>query len=87
MVIASGWTARQVSALSDRLLERLKRSGHRVLGVEGVHQYDWVLIDAGDVIVDLFRPEIRALYKLEKMWGVALPEGEEEAWPEASARP
>lgn len=85
MVMASGWSARQVSALTDRLLEKLKASGHRVLGVEGASRYDWVLIDVGDVIVHLFRPEIRALYNLEKMWAMTLPEGEEGARPGTSA--
>lgn len=86
MVVASGWSARQVGALTDRLVEKLKTSGHPVLGVEGARQYDWVLIDVGDVIVDLFRPEIRTLYNLEKMWALVLPEGKEEARPGASAR-
>jgi ribosome silencing factor RsfS/YbeB/iojap len=74
MVIASGRTARQVSALTDHLLEILPRRWRSL--VEGRGQGDWVLIDAGDVIVHLFRPEIRAYYNLEKMWGSALPEVE-----------
>jgi nicotinate-nucleotide adenylyltransferase len=72
MVVASGRSARQVAALTDHL--------ERVLpgrpAIEGKGQGDWVLIDAGDVIVHIFRPEIRAYYNLEKMWGSALTEGE-----------
>jgi ribosome silencing factor RsfS/YbeB/iojap/nicotinate (nicotinamide) nucleotide adenylyltransferase len=74
MVIASGRSARQVTALTDHLLEALPRKWR--MGVEGKAQGDWVLIDAGDVIVHLFRPEIRAYYNLEKMWGADLPGAE-----------
>jgi nicotinate (nicotinamide) nucleotide adenylyltransferase/ribosome silencing factor RsfS/YbeB/iojap len=72
MVIASGRSARQVAALTDHLIEALLKK--RRVSVEGKAQGDWVLIDVGDVIVHLFRPEIRAYYNLEKMWGAALPE-------------
>jgi nicotinate (nicotinamide) nucleotide adenylyltransferase/ribosome silencing factor RsfS/YbeB/iojap len=72
MVIASGRSARQVIALTDHLEGALPRR----VAVEGKSQGDWVLIDAGDVIVHLFRPEIRAYYNLEKMWGAGLPESE-----------
>jgi nicotinate-nucleotide adenylyltransferase len=75
MVVASGRSARQVTALTDHL-ERILPGR---TAVEGKAQGDWVLIDAGDVIVHIFRPEIRAYYNLEKMWGSALPEGEAEA--------
>jgi nicotinate-nucleotide adenylyltransferase len=74
MVIASGRSARQVAALTEHLEEALARRTR--ISIEGKTQGDWVLIDAGDVIVHLFRPEIRAYYNLEKMWGEALPEGE-----------
>ncbi|HXC29141.1 MAG TPA: nicotinate-nucleotide adenylyltransferase [Stellaceae bacterium] len=74
MVIASGRSARQVTALTDHLLEALPKKWRS--SVEGKAQGDWVLIDAGDVIVHLFRPEIRAHYNLEKMWGAALPSAE-----------
>jgi len=74
MVIASGNSARQVAALTEHLLEALPK--RRRASVEGKTQGDWVLIDAGDVIVHLFRPEIRAYYNLEKMWGAAFPEFE-----------
>jgi nicotinate-nucleotide adenylyltransferase len=69
MVIASGRSARQVVALTEHLIDILPRRSRSL--VEGKAQGDWVLIDAGDVIVHLFRPEIRAYYNLEKMWGSA----------------
>jgi ribosome silencing factor RsfS/YbeB/iojap/nicotinate (nicotinamide) nucleotide adenylyltransferase len=74
MIIASGRTVRQVVALTERIEAALAR--HARISLEGKTQGDWVLIDAGDVIVHLFRPEIRSYYNLEKMWGEALPEGE-----------
>jgi len=68
MVIASGRSSRQVAAISDHLVDRLKQ-GYGVLSkVEGKAAGDWVLIDAGDVIVHVFRPEVREFYQLEKMW-------------------
>ena len=72
MVIANGRSQRQVASISDKLLERLKGQGHRSCHVEGMPQADWVLIDAGDVIVHVFRPEVRSFYKLEKMWAADL---------------
>ena len=72
MVIATGTSSRQVGALAERLLQRLKDAGLVGLKPEGLRQGDWVLIDAGDVIVHLFRPEFRTFYNIEKMWGVAL---------------
>lgn len=74
MVVATGRSARQVAALTDHLEQVLPRP----LPIEGKAQGDWVLIDAGDVIVHIFRPEIRAYYNLEKMWGADLPEAEAE---------
>jgi nicotinate (nicotinamide) nucleotide adenylyltransferase/ribosome silencing factor RsfS/YbeB/iojap len=74
MVIASGRSARQVTALTDHLLDALPKRMRA--SVEGKTQGDWVLVDAGDVIVHIFRPEIRAHYNLEKMWGSAFPEPE-----------
>jgi nicotinate-nucleotide adenylyltransferase len=70
MVVATGRSARQVVALTDHLEQALPRR----VPVEGKAQGDWVLIDAGDVIVHIFRPEVRAYYNLEKMWGADLPE-------------
>ena len=70
MVIASGRSKRHVDAVADRLMKQLKDDGTPALAAEGRESCDWVLIDAGDVIVHVFRPEIRALYNLEKMWSV-----------------
>jgi ribosome-associated protein len=68
MVIASGRSSRQVASMADKLLERLKHELGIACKVEGKDQGDWVLIDAGDAIVHLFRPEVREFYQLEKMW-------------------
>ena len=69
MIIASGRSSRHVAALSDRLLKYLKTRGRSGLLVEGLPGADWVLIDTGDIIVHLFRPEVRDFYRLEKLWG------------------
>jgi nicotinate-nucleotide adenylyltransferase len=74
MVVASAHSARQVLALTERLEAALAPLAH--IAIEGKTRADWVLIDAGDVIVHLFRPEIRAYYNLEKMWGEFLPDAE-----------
>jgi ribosome-associated protein len=68
MVVASGRSSRQVAAISDNLVERLKDSYRMHCKVEGKGAGDWVLIDAGDIIVHIFRPEVREFYQLEKMW-------------------
>jgi len=68
MVIASGRSTRQVAAISEKLTERLKQGLGVSCKVEGAEVGDWVLIDAGDVIVHVFRPEVREFYQLEKMW-------------------
>ncbi len=68
MVVASGRSTRQVSAMADKLIDRLKHEFGRIARVEGREAGDWVLIDAGDVIVHIFRPEVRDFYQLEKMW-------------------
>ncbi len=68
MVIASGRSSRQVSAISEKLADRLKHDLGLVPRTEGKDVGDWVLIDAGDVIVHVFRPEVREFYQLEKMW-------------------
>jgi ribosome-associated protein len=73
MVIASGRSTRHVSAIADQLLERLKENGRRGLRIEGLAHCDWVLIDAGDVIVHIFRPEVRSFYNLEKLWSPQAP--------------
>lgn len=67
MVIASGRSTRQVASMAGKLAEKIKRGGGSVR-VEGLPTADWVLIDAGDVIVHLFRPEVRTFYNLERMW-------------------
>ena len=69
MVIASGRSNTQVSALADRIARALKEAGRPAPAIEGLPQADWVLIDAGDVVAHIFRPEVRAFYNLEKMWG------------------
>jgi ribosome-associated protein len=71
MVIASGRSSRQVAAIAEKLLERLKEKFRLTARVEGKETGDWVLIDTGDVVVHVFRPEVRAFYQLEKMWQVA----------------
>jgi ribosome-associated protein len=68
MVVTSGRSNRHVSACADRVVEGLKKAGVGDIRVEGMPHCDWVLIDAGDVIVHIFRPEVRAFYNLEKMW-------------------
>ena len=68
MVIASGTSSRQVAAMAEHLEFRLKQAGVEILGLEGMRQADWVLIDANDVIIHLFRPEVREFYGLERMW-------------------
>jgi ribosome-associated protein len=70
MVVASGQSNRQVTALAEHILQAIKKQGLIGITPEGVRQGDWVLIDAGDVIIHLFRPEVREFYNLEKMWGV-----------------
>lgn len=72
MVVASGRSARHVASLSDNVVEDLRKAGHVVLSVEGKDSGDWVLIDAGDVVVHIFRPEIRQFYNIEKMWAIPL---------------
>ncbi|MDP4031712.1 MAG: ribosome silencing factor [Pseudorhodobacter sp.] len=68
MVICSGRSSRQVSAISEKLADRLKQDFGRLCKIEGKETGDWVLIDVGDVIVHVFRPEVREFYQLEKMW-------------------
>ncbi|HVA13303.1 MAG TPA: ribosome silencing factor [Stellaceae bacterium] len=74
MVIATGRSQRQVAALAQRLTEGFKAAGCAKVAVEGLRQGEWVLIDAGDIVVHLFKPDTRAYYNLEKMWGEALSE-------------
>jgi len=75
MVVATGRSTRQVSAIAEKLSDRLKQNMGVIARMEGKTAGDWVLIDAGDIIVHIFRPEVREFYQLEKMW---LPTGEPE---------
>ncbi len=68
MVVASGRSTRHVGALSEKLGDRIKRATGRISRVEGKEMGDWVLLDAGDVIVHIFRPEVREFYDIEKLW-------------------
>ncbi len=71
MVIASGRSARHVSAVAERLLDDLRKHGYRNVSVEGLENAEWVLVDLGDVIVHIFQPAVRELYNLEKLWSPA----------------
>jgi ribosome-associated protein len=73
LIVASGRSHRHVGAMADHLVRMLKEKGHGKARVEGMPHCDWVLIDAGDVIVHLFRPEVRAFYNIEKIWSVEPP--------------
>ena len=75
LIVASGRSNRHVGALADHLLRALKGAGYGRAKVEGLPYCDWVLIDAGDVVVHLFRPEVRAFYNIEKIWSVETPSG------------
>ncbi|WP_371135529.1 ribosome silencing factor [Frigidibacter sp.] len=68
MVICSGRSSRQVGSIAEKLVDRMKTEFGRVCKIEGKDQGDWVLIDVGDVVVHVFRPEVRDFYQLEKMW-------------------
>jgi ribosome-associated protein len=81
MVIASGRSTRQVASMAQKLTERIKRELGRNVRVEGLPVADWVLIDAEDVIVHIFRPEVRSFYNLERMWAF-----DEKAAPATAAR-
>lgn len=81
MVIASGRSTRQVASMATKLAERIKQETGRSPRIEGLPTADWVLLDAGDVIVHLFRPEVRSFYNLERMWAF----GEAPAPPAAAS--
>ncbi|MDA0653860.1 MAG: ribosome silencing factor [Proteobacteria bacterium] len=72
MVVANGTSQRHVSSIADHVMRRLKQAGYGQARAEGARQGDWVLIDAGDIIVHVFRPEVRDFYGLEKMWSADL---------------
>lgn len=74
MVIASGRSQRHVSSIADHLTKALKKSGVKGAKIEGLPHCDWVLVDTGDVVVHLFRPEVRSFYNLEKLWSADAPD-------------
>ena len=74
LVIATGRSSRHVAAIAEHLARRLKEAGYGTRPVNGAQQGDWVLVDAGDVIVHVFRPEVRDYYDLEGMWSVKEPQ-------------
>lgn len=80
MIIANGTSNRHVGSLADNLLAALKQEGFSHVPVEGQENCEWVLVDAGDIIVHIFKPEIREHYNLEKMWSVAAPKQLEAAY-------
>ncbi|MEZ5923698.1 MAG: ribosome silencing factor [Hyphomicrobiaceae bacterium] len=73
MIIASGRSQRHVGAIADQLQKALKEKGYARVKVEGMPTCDWVLLDVGDVVVHVFRPEVRDFYNLEKMWSADRP--------------
>lgn len=73
MIVASGRNTRHIAAMAMKLADRMKQAGLRGVEIEGLNQCDWVLVDAGDVIIHLFRPEVRTFYNIEKMWGLDTP--------------
>lgn len=76
MVIASGLSSKHVGTLADYVAMALKQAGYPTVPTEGKESGDWVLVDAGDVIVHIFKPDVREHYNLEKMWSVAFPSTE-----------
>ena len=76
MVIATGRNSRQLAAMATHLDAKLTKAGVRRVSIEGKGQGDWILLDGGDVVVHLFRPEVRTFYALEKMWGAEMPSPE-----------
>ena len=80
MVIASGRSSRQVASMANKLADKIKQQFGRIVRIEGLPVADWVLIDADDVIVHLFRPEVRSFYNLERMWAF------EDSAPAAASR-
>ncbi len=74
MIVATGRSGRHVNAIADQVVDELSKHGMKNIRIEGVPQCDWVLVDAGDVIVHVFRPEVRSFYNLEKLWAANIPE-------------
>ncbi len=73
MIVATGRSDRHVGAIAEQLREKIKGAGERNVRVEGMNTCDWVLIDTGDIIIHVFRPEVRDFYNLEKMWKADIP--------------
>tara|TARA_Y100001970_G_C14258075_1_gene877122 strand:- start:8124 stop:8525 length:402 start_codon:yes stop_codon:yes gene_type:complete len=73
MIIATGRSQRQVKSISQRIREMFKSNGVREISVEGEQNSDWILVDVGDLVIHLFRPEVREFYNLEKMWSAEMP--------------
>ena len=73
MIVASGTSSRHVNALAEKLAERLSILGLKDIRMEGQENSDWIIVDAGDVIIHLFKPEVRSFYNLEKMWNMPHP--------------
>lgn len=70
IIVASGTSSRQIVSMAEKLTERLSASGYKGARSEGIGQANWVVVDAGDIIIHLFRPEVREFYSIEKMWSV-----------------
>nr|WP_230976914.1 ribosome silencing factor [Acetobacter garciniae] len=79
MVVATGLADRQIAAMAQHIERKLREIGIKRVLVEGANGSDWVLLDTGDIVVHLFKPEARGLYGLEKMWGAELDEGNEDS--------
>ncbi len=86
IVVASGRSQRHVATLAEHVSERLKAQGVPRVPIEGLRLSEWVVVDAGDIIVHLFQPEARAHYGIEKMWSLTKPKAQSGAKPEAKAR-
>lgn len=76
MIVASGRSQRHVASIADKLVDTLRKAGVSTVYVEGQQNSDWILVDCIDVVVHVFRPELRTFYNLEKMWAVPLPKEE-----------
>lgn len=81
MIICSGTSARHVASMAGYVVDALKVAGYERIPVEGLEVSEWVLVDAGDIIVHIFRPEARQHYNLEKMWSVSIPESSPDFTP------
>lgn len=73
IIVASGTSSTQIKRMAEKLKDRLNARGVKNIRIEGANQGDWVVLDAGDVVVHLFRPEVREFYNIEKMWNMPVP--------------